>query len=260
MTRAPKLARLAELGKCPCLLEGCGAQNVGPRRDQIRKRLARSGPINAGLCGGSRCHSNGANSTSSSQRWEAHYGSNQWLANSDHIGLRKEATEPRPILLITQRINVRSHCLIHVNSQGSVKLFGYSRNIRQTQVVRLHHDGDNSYGHAQSHTTLCLLVNESPVAGTALCILLGLSWVIDRELDVVEGAQFVVFQNSHAVAVGSDGELDGLCAQVGHNCLYLIQRETVRTNRIAVAEGTGKIALVGQPEAERNTTIRWHHA
>jgi len=31
--------------------------------------------------------------------------SNQWLANSDHIGLRKEATEPRPILLIGQRIN-----------------------------------------------------------------------------------------------------------------------------------------------------------
>ena len=63
MARVPKLAGLAELGKCSCLLEGCGAQNVG--RDQIRKRLARSGPINAGLCGGSRCHSNGANATSS---------------------------------------------------------------------------------------------------------------------------------------------------------------------------------------------------
>src|SRR5712692_9100563 len=91
--------------------------------------------------------------------------------------------------------------------------------MRQTQSLRLHPAGDSGYGHAKSHPTLCRPVNERPVAGTARCILLGLSWVIERELDVVEGAQFVVFQSSHAVAVGSDGELDGLCAQVGQHRL-----------------------------------------
>jgi len=64
----------------------------------------------------------------------------------------------------------------------------------------------------QPHAAFRLLVDQRPIAGSALCILLRLRGVIERELDVVEGAQFVVIQNGHAVAVRSDRELDGLCA------------------------------------------------
>src|SRR5882724_11270752 len=115
----------------------------------------------------------------------------------------------------------------------------------------------------------------------ALCILFGLRGVVERELDVMEGTQFVVFQNSNTVTIGSDGELDRFRSQVGqyclevgmhavltgaeidrpygqafHDCLHLIQGETIRASWIAIAEGTGEITLVGQAEPERNTGIR----
>lgn len=52
------------------------------------------------------------------------------LANSDYVGLFKEAPEPFPVLFIAQSINVRSHGLVDIHSQGSVKLFTHSRHIR----------------------------------------------------------------------------------------------------------------------------------
>ena len=58
-------------------------------------------------------------------------------------------------------------------------------------------------------------MNECPIARTALRILLGFGWIIERELDVMKRAQFIVLENSNAVAVGSDGELDRLRVQVG---------------------------------------------
>ena len=143
------------------------------------------------------------------ERWEPRHRSHQRLANGDHVRLRKEAPEPLPILFVGQRINVGSHRLVHVHPQRSVKLFGYSRHIRQTQIVRLHHDGDDGYGHTKPHATFCLLVDQIPIAISALCILFRLRRVIERELDVVKGAQLMVFQSSNTVAVGSDGELDG---------------------------------------------------
>src|SRR6202158_5315066 len=97
----------------------------------------------------------------------------------------------------------------------------------------------------------------------------------------MEGSQFIVFQNSNTMTIGSDGELDRFRSQVGqyclevgmhavlpgaeihrpygqafHDCLHLIQGETIRASRIAVAEGAGKIAFVGEPEPERNTIIK----
>ena len=104
---------------------------------------------------------------------------------------------------------IGSHRLVHIYSQRSVKLFGHSRDIRQTQVVRLHHDRDDGYGHAEPYATFCLLVDQLPIAVSALCILFRLRRVVERKLNIVKGAQLVVVKNGDAVAVGSDGELMG---------------------------------------------------
>jgi hypothetical protein len=100
-------------------------------------------------------------------------------------------------------------------------LFGYSRHIRQTQVVRLHHDRDDGYGHTQPDTTFCLLLDQLPVAVSALCILFSLRRVIERKLDVMEGAQVMVFQNGNTVTVGSDGELHRSSSQVNQYSLVV---------------------------------------
>src|ERR1700730_3208555 len=119
----------------------------------------------------------------------------------------------------------------------------------------------------------------------ALCVLFGLRGVIERELDVMECRDLIVFQDSNTMTVGSDGELDRFRLQVGqyclevgmhavltgaeihrpygqafHDCLHLIQGETIRASWIAVAEGAGEITLVGKAEPERNTGIWCHHA
>src|SRR5262249_37267973 len=104
-------------------------------------------------------------------------------------------------------IEVRSHSLVHIDSQGSVELFCYSRYIRKAQIIRLHHDRDDGYGNMQLLTPLCLLVDECPIAWSALCILLRLRCVIKRELDGMEGTEFLVLENSNTMTIGSDGEL-----------------------------------------------------
>ena len=57
-------------------------------------------------------------------------------------------------------------------------------------------------------------MNECPIARTALRILLGFGWIIERELDVMKRVQFIVLQNSNAVPIGSDGERDRLRVQL----------------------------------------------
>src|SRR5262245_19955057 len=95
----------------------------------------------------------------------------------------------------------------------------------------------------------------------------------------MKGTELNVFQNSDAMTVGSDGELDGFRSQVGHyclevgmhavltgpkihrahgqafhDCLDLIHGETIGTSWIAVAESAGEITLVGESESERDTS------
>src|SRR5713226_9031425 len=135
----------------------------------------------------------------------------------------------------------------------------------------------------QPETPFCLLADECPIAMPTLGILFGLRGVIERELDVMEGTELIVFQNSNTMTIGSDGELNRFRSQVGqyclevgmhavltsaeihrahgqpfHHCLHLIKGETIRASRIAVAEGAGKITFVGEPEPEGNTDISSH--
>src|ERR1700719_3727066 len=86
------------------------------------------------------------------------------------------------------------------------------------QVVRLHHDRDDGYRYSEPYATFCLPVDQFPIAASALCILFRLRGVIERELDVMEGTQFVVFQNSNTMTIGSDGEFDRFRSQVGQYC------------------------------------------
>src|SRR5690348_533344 len=99
----------------------------------------------------------------------------------------------------------------------------------------------------------------------------------------MKGTELSVFQNSNAMTVGSDGELDGFRSQVGQYCLKvgmhavltgaeihrahgqafhdsldLIRGETIGTSWIAVAESARKIALVGESESHRDTAITCH--
>src|SRR5262249_16696907 len=122
------------------------------------------------------------------------------------------------------------------------------------------------------------LMNQFPIAVTALCILLCLCGVIERKLDVMEGSQVIVFQNDSTMAVGSDGELDRLTPQVSeyplefrmhsilaraqvhgpnwktfHHCRDLIEGKTIGAGGIPVAEGAFEVALVRESETKRNT-------
>src|SRR5271167_1143883 len=124
-------------------------------------------------------------------------------------------------------------------------------------------------------------MNQLPITWAALGILFRLGCVIERKLDVMEGTQLMVFQNSNTVTVGSDGRLHGPRSQVRqyrlelrmhsvlarsqvdganrkafHHRLDLFERKTVGTSGIAVAEGTLEVAFVGKPEPKLDAGIR----
>src|SRR6266849_2507906 len=62
-------------------------------------------------------------------------------------------------------------------------------------------------------------------------------------------------------AVLTSAEIHRPYRQAFHDGLHLIQEETIRASRIAVAKSAGEITLVGKAEPERNTGIRClHHA
>ena len=90
----------------------------------------------------------------------------------------------------------------------------------------------------------------------------------------------MVFQNGNTVTIGSDCELDRSSSQVGqyslvvwmhsvltsaqvhgadrkafHDGLHLIQGEPIRASWIAVAKGTGEIALVSESEPQRDRGV-----
>ena len=56
-------------------------------------------------------------------------------------------------------------------------------------VVGLHHHGNERHGDAQLPTACGLLMEELPVAGAALLILLDLGGIIERKLDITEGGE-----------------------------------------------------------------------
>src|SRR5262249_2358808 len=169
--------------------------------------------------------------------WEGCHRPYRGLADGDGIRALQQLPKPLPVFFIRQCVEIGPHCLIDVDPQRSTKAFSDSRDIRQPQVVRLHHDRDDGYGHAEPHTTLGLLMDERPVSRAALRILLLWCWVIQRKLDVVEGAKFLIVQSSHTVTIGGDGELDWLCSQVSQYCFELRMHPVFARPQIYGADG-----------------------
>src|SRR5437867_4577094 len=113
-------------------------------------------------------------------------------------------------------------------------------------------------------------MDQPPVSGTALGILLTFGGIIQGELDIVKGSKLVVCENGRTMPIRGDGELYWQSAEVGqnlselrvhsvltgaqingsdrqafHHRSHLLKAKPVSPRRIAVAEGTSQVALVG---------------
>jgi len=118
-----------------------------------------------------------------------------------------------------------------------------------------------------------LLVNERPIAGTALGILLSFVRVVDGEFELVKGPEILIRQDLHGVPVRSHGQLERLLPQIGEDRCeirmkavltgseidraqrhalddppYLLKIKPIGARRIAIAEGAREIALIGEPQ------------
>src|SRR5258708_32988189 len=84
-------------------------------------------------------------------------------------------------------------------------------------MVRLHHYSDEGDRDPQPDASCSLIVDQSPIAGTALGILLTFGRIIQRKLDIAKGSKRVVWENGRAMAVRWNAELQRHRAEVGQN-------------------------------------------
>src|SRR5262249_16740825 len=167
-----------------------------------------SRPVDAGLGGAARRHAKGADAAAARTLWETGHSAHQRLADGDGIGCGKERAEPCPILFIGEREGVGADRLINIDAKRRTKAAGDSGYLRQAEMVRLHHHGDEGDWHAEPNAARRLLVDEPPIAGAALPILLGLRRVVERKFDVLEHLELFILEQRDAMAVRSDGELE----------------------------------------------------
>src|SRR5260370_2021757 len=146
-------------------------------------------------------------------------------------------------------------------------------------MVRLHHYSDEGDRDPQPDASCSLIVDQSPIAGTALGILLTFGRIIKGKLDIVKGPKLVVCENGRAMPVRCNGELQRQRAEVGqnlselrmhsvlagaqidgadrqafHHSSHLLEVKPVSPPRIPAAKGTTQTALVGQPAPDPNPT------
>src|SRR5262249_21714354 len=143
-------------------------------------------------------------------------------------------------------------------------------------VVRAHHDRDDRHRDVEPLGTLGLLEDELPVSGPAPRVLLGLGREVERQLEVAEPAELVVVQDGRAVAIrgerGDDAarpklaedlaelgvervlsrpEVHGANRETVRDAAHVGEREMVDALRVPVAVCTGKVAVVREPETDR---------
>ena len=206
----------------------------------------------------------------------AGHGAHQRLADRDRVRLGEERLEAGPVLLVGERIGVAADRLIDVDPQRRVVGLGDRADLGEAVEVRTHHDGDERHRNPEPAAARRLPVQEIPVAGSALAVLLVPRRVIERELDILEGRHVRIVQDLDRVAVGGDRQLERLRPKIGqhgaelrvHSVLagaevhrangqpldhgaHLIEGEPVDPRRVPVAERAGQVALVREPDAER---------
>src|ERR1700676_3356690 len=102
-------------------------------------------------------------------------------------------------------------------------------------------------------------MDQSPIAASALRVLLSLGGIIQGELDIVESTELIICEHGRAVAIRSDSELHWQSTEIGqnlaelrvhtvltrsqiyrtdrepfHHSSYLLEAKPVRPRRIAV--------------------------
>ena len=97
-----------------------------------------------------------------------------------------------PILFVSQGIEIRAHRLVNVNPPRRPVAHDHTRYLSQAQIVGLHHYTDKRDRSSQPDTARRLLVDQRPIAGTALRILLAFSGVIQGKFDVVKRPNLVI--------------------------------------------------------------------
>jgi hypothetical protein len=275
-TRVAERAGLALLRHGPRFPERLRLHHLRARVQEHRERVARAGPVHAGLDRRAWRHAHRPFAAAALAAWQPRHRPHERLAYRERVGFREEALEPLPVLLVLQRERLRAHRLVDVHSQRSTIRGGDAGELRETQVVRSHHDGDERDRHAEPPAARRLLVDEVPVAGTALRVLLLLRRIVERQLHVVKGAELLVREGGDAVPIGGHGELHvaaheereqlpeprvepvlagtevhGADREAIEHGADLLRVEPVRARWVPVAKRAGQVALVGEAEAQR---------
>ena len=132
------------------------------------------------------------------------------LTDGDDVGLPEELLEPAPVFVVGESEDVASHGLIDIDPQRRVERPRDLRNLGQPVEIRFHHHGNDRYADPEPAASRRLLVDEIPVAGAPLCVLLLAMGIIEREFDVGEAAQLLVVEHRDRMAVGRMVNFSGL--------------------------------------------------
>src|SRR5262249_7545268 len=116
MAGIAKFAGADSCGKRAGLFKRRGVENRGPRGNQVRKRLTRAGPIDAGLCCGAGRNANGADAASPWQRRQASHRAHQRLADGDHVGFLEKVPEALPVFFVGERVEIGTDRLVDIDA------------------------------------------------------------------------------------------------------------------------------------------------
>src|SRR5262249_3138438 len=76
-------------------------------------------------------------------------------------------------------------------------------------------------GNSQPDAPRGLLMDQCPITGTSLCVLRSLGRIVEGELDVMKGAQFIIAKHGSTVAIRGDRELYRFSPEVSQNLAEL---------------------------------------
>jgi len=178
-------------------------------------------------------------------------------------------------LLVRERENVRSYRLTDVHAQRRSVPTRDGRYRREAAEVRPHHHRHDCDRYAQAAAALRLRVHQIPVPGAPLRVLFFPRRVVERELQIVEGSDFVVAQQRDAQAIRRHGklhvaapqqrqhlaklrmqavltgaEIDGVHRERVNDGSNLLDVEAIRARRVPVTERAREVAFVRETESQ----------